>query len=181
MVIDVLPPTMNPSILAIDGGGVRGVISLEFLILIQEYLGTCRLQDVIDLDIGTSSGGLVGLGLHALDLPVSLCATLFAQLAERIFKKRRPPAFPWLHASILGRVREWYAWWRHDSCYDGSVFDTILQQLYGDQYLLRSIRDTSGTFRSGAKFGVVATSIGTKTETVIMGNFNAVDTTDCGK
>lgn len=54
--IDVLPPTMNPTILAIDGGGVRGVIPLEFLILIQEILGSCALQDLIDLDLGTSSG-----------------------------------------------------------------------------------------------------------------------------
>lgn len=54
--IDVLPPTMNPTILAIDGGGVRGVIPLEFLILIQENLGSCALQDLIDLSIGTSSG-----------------------------------------------------------------------------------------------------------------------------
>lgn len=56
LVIDVLPPTMNPTILAIDGGGVRGVIPLEFLTLIQESLGACALQDVIDLSIGTSSG-----------------------------------------------------------------------------------------------------------------------------
>ncbi|KAA8647902.1 uncharacterized protein ATNIH1004_006604 [Aspergillus tanneri] len=56
LVIDVLPPTMNPTILAIDGGGVRGVIPLEFLNLIQENLGLCPLQDLIDLAIGTSSG-----------------------------------------------------------------------------------------------------------------------------
>lgn len=29
---------MNPTILAINGGGVRGEIPLEFLLLIQEYL-----------------------------------------------------------------------------------------------------------------------------------------------
>lgn len=56
LVVDTLPPTMNPTILAIDGGGVRGVIPLEFLILIQESLGSCALQDLIDLGIGTSSG-----------------------------------------------------------------------------------------------------------------------------
>lgn len=57
LIIDILPPTMNPSILAIDGGGVRGVIPLEFLILVQDLLGKeCRLQDVIDLVVGTSAG-----------------------------------------------------------------------------------------------------------------------------
>ena len=57
LVIDVLPPMMNPTILAIDGGGVRGVIPLEYLILIQESLSPfCRLQDLVDLAVGTSSG-----------------------------------------------------------------------------------------------------------------------------
>jgi hypothetical protein len=57
LVIDVLPPTANPTILAIDGGGVRGVIPLEFLILVQESLSPyCQLQDLVDLAIGTSSG-----------------------------------------------------------------------------------------------------------------------------
>lgn len=48
---------MNPTILAIDGGGVRGVIPLEYLVLIQESLSPfCRLQDLVDLAVGTSSG-----------------------------------------------------------------------------------------------------------------------------
>ena len=58
LVIDVLPPTMNPTILAIDGGGVRGGIPLEYLLLIQEYLGPqCRILDLIDLSVGSSSSG----------------------------------------------------------------------------------------------------------------------------
>lgn len=56
LVVDVLPPTMSPTILAIDGGGVRGVIPLEFLLLIQEHLRPCVIQDVVDLALGTSSG-----------------------------------------------------------------------------------------------------------------------------
>lgn len=183
MIIDVLPPTMDPSILAIDGGGVRGVVPIQWLILIQEYLGECRLQDVFDLDVSTSSGGLTDLGLRALNLPIQECEAIFNRLARCLFEKRRRPAFPWLPSSILGRTRQWYAWWRHDSCYDGLVFDDILQQLYGNQSLLHSPRrDSSGSIKCGAKFGVVATSIGAKTETVMLGNFNAATGTseDCG-
>lgn len=54
--MDVLPPTMSPTILAIDGGGVRGVIPLEFLLLVEEYLHPCVIQDVVSLALGTSSG-----------------------------------------------------------------------------------------------------------------------------
>lgn len=59
--VDVLPPTMSPAILAIDGGGVRGVIPLEYLLLVQEHLRPCTIQDVVDLAIGTSSGQSVTL------------------------------------------------------------------------------------------------------------------------
>jgi hypothetical protein len=61
LVVDVLPPTMSPAILAIDGGGVRGVIPLEYLLLVQEHLRPCTIQDVVDLAIGTSSGQSVTL------------------------------------------------------------------------------------------------------------------------
>ena len=56
LVVDIVPPTMSPTILAIDGGGVRGVIPLEFLLLVQEHLRPCAIQDVVDLALGTSSG-----------------------------------------------------------------------------------------------------------------------------
>lgn len=39
LVINILPPTLNPTILAIDGGGVCRGILLEYLLLIQEQLG----------------------------------------------------------------------------------------------------------------------------------------------
>jgi hypothetical protein len=85
---------------------------------------------------------------------------------------------------LMFRWRQWYSWWRHDSCYDGSIFYEVLRRLYGDQPLFRSSSASSpGTIRSSTKFGVVATSIGTKTEAVMIGNFNAADSTadDCGK
>jgi patatin-like phospholipase/acyl hydrolase len=52
----VQPQTASPSVLSIDGGGVRGVIPLEFLMLVEEHLHPCKIQNVIDLAIGTSSG-----------------------------------------------------------------------------------------------------------------------------
>lgn len=51
------PTTAGVTILSIDGGGVRGVIPLEFLGLVQEQLGAgCTIHDVIDIVVGTSSG-----------------------------------------------------------------------------------------------------------------------------
>lgn len=57
LVAKLKPPTAGVRILSIDGGGVRGVIPLEFLSLLQDLVGTaCPIQDLFDLAIGTSSG-----------------------------------------------------------------------------------------------------------------------------
>ena len=65
--MDVLPPTSSPIILAINGGGVRGVIPLEFLLLIQEHLGPCAIQDVVDLAVGTSAGESVSIAISPME------------------------------------------------------------------------------------------------------------------
>lgn len=51
------PPTAGIRILSIDGGGIRGVVPLAFLDLLQKTVGSqpC-LQDLFDLAFGTSSG-----------------------------------------------------------------------------------------------------------------------------
>ena len=60
------PPTAGPRILSIDGGGVRGVVPLEFLDMLQSTLGPeCPIQDLFDLAFGTSSGKVS----HGLSVP----------------------------------------------------------------------------------------------------------------
>ena len=63
LIVEVLPPTSSPAILAIDGGGVRGVIPLEFLALVQEHLHPCTIHDVVDLAVGTSAGEFAAKGV----------------------------------------------------------------------------------------------------------------------
>lgn len=51
------PPTAGFRLLSIDGGGFRGVVPLECLRLLQQSIGSaCRVQDLFDLAVGTSSG-----------------------------------------------------------------------------------------------------------------------------
>lgn len=53
----VLPPTKRPTILALDGGGVRGVVTLGFLAALEERIGGSRgLREAFDLNMGTSVG-----------------------------------------------------------------------------------------------------------------------------
>ncbi|KAL4745858.1 patatin-like phospholipase family protein [Aspergillus foveolatus] len=190
-VIDVLPPTANPTILAIDGGGVRGVIPLEFLILVQEQLGqSCPLQDMVDLAIGTSSGGLSILALFKKLWNVKTCAGIFDRMARQIFEEKQSSslsrAFQALlgDRSLLGRAHKWLSWLLYDGCYSGHVFDSALKEVFGEvsqmfeALYVESLPSTS----SRTKFGVVATSIAKETRSFVFGNFNPAQITkeDCG-
>ena len=58
------PPTAGVRILCIDGGGIRGVIPLEFLGLLQGDIGPeCPIQDFFDMAFGTSSGNCIHISV----------------------------------------------------------------------------------------------------------------------
>ena len=57
LITKLKPPTAGARILSIDGGGVRGVVPLEFLGLLQSLLEPeLSVQDLFDQAFGTSSG-----------------------------------------------------------------------------------------------------------------------------
>lgn len=50
-------------ILAIDGGGIKGVFPASFLAALEESLGLENVGEYFDLIVGTSTGGIIALGL----------------------------------------------------------------------------------------------------------------------
>jgi hypothetical protein len=55
----IKPPTAGPCVIGLDGGGIKGVIPLEFLKFVQHSVGPAYpLQEYFDCVIGTSSGTL---------------------------------------------------------------------------------------------------------------------------
>lgn len=57
LTVTLKPPTAGIRILTIDGGGIRGVVPLEFMRKLQDKVGPdCPIQDLFDLAFGTSSG-----------------------------------------------------------------------------------------------------------------------------
>lgn len=189
LVMDVLPPSLDPIVLAIDSGGVRGVVPLEFLQLVQDHLGEeCRLQDLVDLFVGpsagrqataeernmlmSSTGGLIGIGLFDSQLPVADCARMYDRLARVVFREKRRPALPWIPRWIFGKTRQWISWFMHDGCYDGSVFDTVLRDILGDHSFFHGNPQVPSAM-ARTKIAVIATDIADKTKTVVIGNFNA--------
>jgi patatin-like phospholipase/acyl hydrolase len=82
-------PTVK--VLAIDGGGIRGIIPAIILTEIQERLGT-DLFRVFDLVAGTSTGGIIALGIgtkckNGGPYSPGELVNLYVQSGPEIFKK----------------------------------------------------------------------------------------------
>lgn len=90
-VLEKLQKPGPKKLLAIDGGGIRGVLSLEVLArieqLLQEKLGrddTFVLADYFDYVAGTSTGAIIATGL-SLGMRVSQLRDFYAQHGQAMF------------------------------------------------------------------------------------------------
>jgi hypothetical protein len=72
-------------ILTIDGGGLRGVIATTMLKRIVSEPGLEGFLDQIDLVAGTSTGGLIALGI-ANKTPLATIHNLYVERGDNIFK-----------------------------------------------------------------------------------------------
>jgi hypothetical protein len=87
------------SILALDGGGVRGVIAIAFLerieALLAEHAGKAvRLSDRFDLVGGTSTGAIIATAL-ALGHTAAELKAMYFELAPRVFQQS------WLRLALI--------------------------------------------------------------------------------
>ncbi len=73
-------------ILALDGGGARGIYSALMLAKIEEA-ACAPVRDSFDLIAGTSAGA-ISAGAAAIGVPMSQIVDLFETESERIFRKR---------------------------------------------------------------------------------------------
>jgi hypothetical protein len=107
-------------ILSLDGGGVRGVLTLGFLERIEADLRVRHnrpklvLADYFDLIGGTSTGAIIAAGL-ALGLDVGSIVRLYHELGTSVFSRRK---------------------WRMDRAfYDPRPLERALQDTFGDRTL----------------------------------------------
>ena len=80
-------------ILALDGGGIRGILTLSYLERIEAILRAraggdpdFTLSDYFDLIGGTSTGSIIAAGL-AMGFPVARIQKLYRDLANEVFKR----------------------------------------------------------------------------------------------
>lgn len=87
------PNTGSKNILSLDGGGIRGALTLGYLkkiesILQEKYGKDYLLCDHFDLIGGTSTGSIIATGL-AIGKSVDELVTLYMDLGGKIFGKKR--------------------------------------------------------------------------------------------
>jgi patatin-like phospholipase/acyl hydrolase len=111
-------------ILSIDGGGIRGIFPAAVLAgLERHHTGGRSIASYFDLIAGTSTGGILALGLGA-GLHAAELLELYLGRGREIF-----PPFP---DNIYGRIRGWIRDQRHYARY---LYDReALQRLLTDQF-----------------------------------------------
>lgn len=106
-------------ILSIDGGGIKGVFPAAFLAAIEEALGS-PIGAHFDLIAGTSTGGIIALGLGLGLSP--------KQILE-FYRINGPSIFP-RSQNILSRLKHYYR-----SKYEPAPLESALRQAFRDRLL----------------------------------------------
>ena len=88
---DVMTQDSAFKILALDGGGTRGIYSAQLLASIERDTGA-QVREHFDLIAGTSTGSIIA-GAAAAGIPMSSVVNLFEKESPRIFKRRRLGSF----------------------------------------------------------------------------------------
>ncbi|KAI2884981.1 hypothetical protein CBS63078_11296 [Aspergillus niger] len=142
-----LPPTKRPVVLALDGGGIRGMVTLGLLRALEQRLaGAITLPEIPDLTAGTSVGSLIGTDQVYNNTSAAEACRRFPDLAQCIFQ----PAYslsriwPWL-GCVLNLVR--------DGAYDSGALERTLQQVCQPG---RRVFDVMPPVAAGRRLAIVA-------------------------
>ncbi|KAH2558742.1 hypothetical protein KXV70_004079 [Aspergillus fumigatus] len=147
-VVRVLPPTKGPTILVLDGGGIRGVVTLGFLKALEEEIGA--LRGAFDLTVGTSAGALNASEIMVCGSTANEAHKKFKAMAREIFPPTR--RLPTILSQSLSLVKTWITDSRHDS----TVLDQTLQRVFG---ATRCLFDWAGPAVSGVRVALTASRI----------------------
>jgi len=82
-------------ILAIDGGGIRGVFAAQILKRIKEELKITFFKK-FDIIAGTSTGSIIAAGL-AIDYPIEKIVDLYQKKGKKIFFRNYSDKFNWMN------------------------------------------------------------------------------------
>ncbi|THW47853.1 hypothetical protein D6D21_03207 [Aureobasidium pullulans] len=131
-------------------GGVRGIAELEILKQIENALGNgiLRIQDFLDFVVGTSTGGIIALGLVSKGWSVDDCTRKFENLCHKAFQERMMARGP-----FLGRLIRTY----YHSLYETAAIEGALKEAFTESADLFGAKPTSSGIY-GIKVAVTATA-----------------------
>lgn len=88
--IQLKPRCAGARILTLDGGGIRGIIELSVLQALHKEIGlgeAFSIKNMFDLIVGTSTGGIISLGLAMTNASIAEMVTFFSEASEKTFAK----------------------------------------------------------------------------------------------
>ncbi|KAE8159239.1 hypothetical protein BDV40DRAFT_314745 [Aspergillus tamarii] len=148
LTVDIKPKTAGVRVLGIDGGGARGVTPLAFMEEIQKLVGHCPLHEMVDLAVGTSSGGLSVIGKFHLRWPTKRCSEIFEALAKRCFQSSN---------SFFGNISSVLKFIARDAVYNEATLEEGIQEHFTlDRHLFEYVPGAI----PGTRVAVTATSHG---------------------
>ena len=105
-------------ILSLDGGGLKGIFAARLLGRLEsDFVGSGQLHRYFDYIVGTSTGGIIGLGIAA-GVPADHIERLYREHGKRIFPSRfgpiprrylQPIWHPYSHHALEDLLREAFA------------------------------------------------------------------------
>ncbi|XP_073688486.1 calcium-independent phospholipase A2-gamma-like [Garra rufa] len=113
-------------ILAIDGGGTRGLLALQTLQRLQELSGK-PVHQLFDYICGVSTGSILGFMLGVFQIPLKDCEDLYRKLSSDVFKQN----------VIVGTMK---MSWSH-AFYDSQIWEKVLKEKMGWDLLIETTRD----------------------------------------
>lgn len=120
------PKSPGIRILSIDGGGTRGLVSMEILRHIEKATNK-KIYELFDLICGVSSGAILTMALGSGRFNLDQCETFYREMSENIFKTdfwSSTPRLLWSHAY-----------------YDAGVFEQTLRKTFKNTTMLNLASD----------------------------------------
>ncbi|XP_065599509.1 calcium-independent phospholipase A2-gamma [Cyrtonyx montezumae] len=141
-------------VLAIDGGGTRGLVALQTLRKLEELTGK-PVHHLFDYICGVSTGAILAFMLGLFHIPLDDCEELYHKLGSDVFKQN----------VIVGTVK---MGWSH-AFYDSGIWEKMLKEKMGSNLMIETARNSKCP-----KVAAVSTIVnrGTPLKAFVFRNYN---------